>query len=225
MYCVYKHTNLVNGRVYIGITRQKPSRRWHGGWGYRDQPLFWNAIQKYGWDGFSHEILRKGLTETEAYEMEKCYIELYKATDREFGYNISGGGVDETRFTLEYRENLKKARRTRPPHSDETKMKISLARRGLKHAPRTEEHCKHLSESLTGRVFSDEHRKRISDSKKGVYAGCNNPKARPVLCVETGKVYSCLLEAALDAGTNNHNISAACRGRLKTSGGYHWEYV
>lgn len=54
---VYKHTNLINQKVYIGITSRKPSSRWGlQGKGYKDQPKFFNAIEKYGWENFKHEI-------------------------------------------------------------------------------------------------------------------------------------------------------------------------
>lgn len=40
-------------------------------------------------------------------------------------------------------------------------------RRGVKGKPCTEEHKKYMREKMRTRVFTDEHRKRISDSKKG----------------------------------------------------------
>ena len=49
-YCVYKHENIINHKVYIGITCQKPEYRWgHDGCNYKECPIFWRAIQKYGW--------------------------------------------------------------------------------------------------------------------------------------------------------------------------------
>ena len=53
----------------------------------------------------------------------------------------------------------------------------------------------------------------------------NNGVSKKVLCVETGKVYESTMEAERKTGTNNANISACCRGKLKTTGGYHWRYV
>jgi hypothetical protein len=44
-FCIYKHTNLINNKVYIGQTSQSPERRWRqGGTGYKDSPRFWQAI-------------------------------------------------------------------------------------------------------------------------------------------------------------------------------------
>lgn len=66
-YKVYKHTNQINGKSYVGITCQKPEYRWGtDGQGYKECPFFWNAIQKYGWNNFSHEIIFEGLTHEEA---------------------------------------------------------------------------------------------------------------------------------------------------------------
>ena len=65
MYTVYKHT-CPNGKVYIGITKQKPERRWGiNGRGYKENEYFYRAIQKYGWQNIKHEIIAEGLTEEE----------------------------------------------------------------------------------------------------------------------------------------------------------------
>ena len=56
-YKVYKHTNIINNKVYIGLTKQEPKRRWQNGYGYIDNSYFYNSITKYGWDGFKHEVL------------------------------------------------------------------------------------------------------------------------------------------------------------------------
>lgn len=86
-FLVYKHTNLLNGKVYIGITKCSPNRRWCNGSGYKRNAHFWSAIQKTGWDNFSHEILAEGLSEEEALSMEESLIKKYNSTNREKGYN------------------------------------------------------------------------------------------------------------------------------------------
>lgn len=66
-YLVYIHKNKANGKVYIGLTCQKPEHRWGShGQGYVECPHFWSAIQKYGWSYFCHAILAEGLTHDEA---------------------------------------------------------------------------------------------------------------------------------------------------------------
>ena len=90
-YSVYIHTNKVNGKRYIGTTKRKPEKRWRNGDGYKDQPHFYSAIQKYGWDNFDHFILEVDSEEL-MYKLEQQYIAYYKTTDRRYGYNKSLGG-------------------------------------------------------------------------------------------------------------------------------------
>ena len=92
MYIVYKHTNKINGKVYIGITCQTPEQRWRSGLGYKDQSKFYGAILKYGWDGFFHEILFNDLSQKDAYEVEEKLIKEYDSINN--GYNIQTGGED-----------------------------------------------------------------------------------------------------------------------------------
>jgi phage FluMu protein Com len=92
-YCVYKHTNKFNGKVYIGITSQLPEKRWKNGYGYEGNEYFYRAIQKYGWDkGFEHEIIVSGLTKEQACKIEIELIKAYDSTNSDKGYNFSSGG-------------------------------------------------------------------------------------------------------------------------------------
>lgn len=92
-YLVYKHT-APNGKVYIGITGFDPQYRWlNNGRGYKHQTTFFNAIIKYGWINFQHEILFENLTEEEALDKEEELIQQYKSYDRRYGYNVSLRGA------------------------------------------------------------------------------------------------------------------------------------
>lgn len=92
MYCVYCHTNKINGKRYIGQTKLNPIVRWgENGEGYHSQ-YFGRAISKYGWNNFEHIILKDNLTQTEANYFEKLFIEQFKTTNPQYGYNISAGG-------------------------------------------------------------------------------------------------------------------------------------
>ena len=118
-YCVYIHTLYVDGqepRVYVGITSQKPEARWErDGKGYCRrkkgkycQPLMANAIHKYGWDAFKHQIWAEGLTKEEAEKVEKLLIAFWDTRNPKHGLNIAEGG-------------------SAPKPSKETKEKISKA--------------------------------------------------------------------------------------------------
>ena len=55
MYILYQHTNILNSKVYIGITKySNPNKRWLNGKGYRKDSLFYKAIIKYGWNNFTY---------------------------------------------------------------------------------------------------------------------------------------------------------------------------
>ena len=90
---IYKHTNLINHKIYIGQTTQQPEKRWGNGLSqYRHNKHFFAAIKKYGWDNFSHQILKEGLSQEELNYWEKYFISYYDSTNKEKGYNILLGG-------------------------------------------------------------------------------------------------------------------------------------
>lgn len=92
-YSVYMHQNLVNGKVYIGMTSQPVDRRWgNNGSGYKKQFAIWDDICKYGWDGFSHSVCETGLTQTQARAMERRLVKKYNSNRPDFGYNRTAGG-------------------------------------------------------------------------------------------------------------------------------------
>lgn len=90
-YIVYKHTS-PSGKVYIGITKQNPNRRWKSGHGYKQNKYFYNAILKYGWKNIKHEILYSNLTLEEACIKEKELISFYSKSN--ICYNIAEGGTN-----------------------------------------------------------------------------------------------------------------------------------
>ena len=92
-FIVYMHINKMNNKKYVGITHLKPEIRWgKDGNGYKQCPSFWNAIQKYGWNNFEHNILFAGLSKEEACDMEIKLIHDLDLTNHDNGYNLSTGG-------------------------------------------------------------------------------------------------------------------------------------
>lgn len=111
-YCIYKHTNKINGKIYIGQTCQKPEHRWgKQGQNYTErQPLFYSAIQKYGWDNFEHTIIIDNLTQEEANQQETYWINYYQSNILDYGYNLTSGG-DKTEVSIQTREKLSQKRK------------------------------------------------------------------------------------------------------------------
>lgn len=94
-YCVYIHTNKINGKQYVGQTMYGdcPNERWKNGNGYAGCTYFYNAINKYGWDNFEHEVVANNLTADEADTFERLLISLLDLRDANKGYNLESGGV------------------------------------------------------------------------------------------------------------------------------------
>lgn len=53
----------------------------------------------------------------------------------------------------------------------------------------------------------------------------NNKQSKPVMCVETGKIYPSTMEVERQFGFDQGHICDCCNGKQKTSYGYHWKYV
>lgn len=174
-YVVYKHV-APNGKVYIGITRQDVKRRWgKNGERYKCQEKFYNAIQKYGWENIKHIILYKNLNFEDACKKEMELIAKYKSNTKTYGYNVDNGGRCQETFSEETKKKISEARKGKK-HTLETRKKISMALKGKK---RTEEHRQHLSQSLKGiqtrlgAKLSEETKRKISEAHKEYYKRVN----------------------------------------------------
>lgn len=88
---VYIHTS-PSGKYYVGITSKQPNQRWQNGKGYSKNKHFYNAIKKYGWNNFEHEIIAEHLTKKEACNFEKTLIKEIRSSCKESCYNITSGG-------------------------------------------------------------------------------------------------------------------------------------
>lgn len=223
-YTVYMHKNKINGKVYIGITKRNPQYRWNDGKGYNNQ-YFKKAIQKYGFDNFEHLILYKNLTQKEAEQKEIELISYYKSSERNFGYNISKGGMVNNGV----------------PCKEETKQKISKANRGIKNGMygkhHTEEEKKKISEASKKLWKNQEHRKRMlkllnnnrhdfekghipwNKGKKGIMVAWNKKK---VICLETNEIFNSIAEA--EKIKNVSNVSFCCNGKRKSTKGLHFKF-
>lgn len=153
-YTVYMHRNKHNGKIYVGITTESPVRRWQNGWGYSSQPLFYNAIIKYGWDSFDHIILAENLSKNDACEMEISLIAQYKSYDRNYGYNRDLGGYAPGRVSEETKTVLRE-KNLGKKMSEESKKKMSAAKKGK---PLSEALKKQIGERSKGRPTSEKQK-------------------------------------------------------------------
>lgn len=218
-YCVYMHT-APNGKVYIGVTSKKPEKRFNGGLGYQKQPLFYNAIRKYGWENFEHVILAEGLSAEEASQKEIGLILCYNSNDRKYGYNRSIGG-EYGATGVKYTEEQRVARSKRLAGrtlSEETKAKIGNANRKY---VMSEQHKAAISAFHKGKPWSEEEREKITAAGKKYW--------RKVVCLDSEgnfiREFESITIAAKAVGVDQSAISNVLSGRNKTSKGFIWRYA
>lgn len=110
-YIIYRITNMVNNKIYIGQTIKTFNKRYggtkdqlgaervlyfyeHGG--VKNIHLL-NSLGKYGTENFKVDILKEGLTREELNYWEELYIALFNSTDYRYGYNYKKGGNNHER--------------------------------------------------------------------------------------------------------------------------------
>jgi group I intron endonuclease len=218
IYSVYKHTNLTNNKCYIGITRRDPKVRWgHNGYNYTNSvnKHFANAIEKYGWDGFAHEVLFSGLSKEDAENKEIELIAQYKSNQAEFGYNIENGGNCRGK-TAEITKQRISQSNTGKKRTEEAKQKMRdvALRTAKERSERLRQHRLGCPSWNAGMVLSEEYKDKM---KSTTY--------HAVRCVETGVVYKSISFAARELGLQAPNISKVCNGLRNHTGGYRFEYV
>ena len=166
---VYKVTNTVNGKVYVGKhTTKDPYDEYFG-----SGKLINEAIKKYGIENFTKEILYCFIDEKEAYLKEEEIV-TQEFIDREDTYNITLGGCGWHSgkehpmygMTGEHCHNFGKH------HTQEAKDKLSKAHTGK---TLTEEHKRRIAKALSGKNLTEDHKKKLSKARKGKYCGENNP--------------------------------------------------
>lgn len=80
----------LNGKVYVGQTCNLSERWRNNGKNYFNSIKFYNAIKKYGWDNFTHEVVYSNLNKQAADKLEKELIHKYNSIEE--GYNLKEGG-------------------------------------------------------------------------------------------------------------------------------------
>ena len=142
MGCIYKVTNRINGKVYIGQTIRAAETRWNQHkrdslYEYKDSYNchFHRAIRKYGADAFTLDVVEVYVDEL-LNDREIFWISQYDSFNSAHGYNNTSGGNAPTSV------------------SDETRKKIALAESGE-------------NNHYYGKHLSEEHRKKIGDAQRG----------------------------------------------------------
>ncbi|MBQ7819894.1 MAG: GIY-YIG nuclease family protein [Bacteroidales bacterium] len=202
---VYKITNKVTGKIYIGITNQGSGARYRHHW-YEarigESAPIHKSMAKYGEENFILEIIDFADTYEELKEKEKFWIKELNSMDRKIGYNLTEGG-DGTFGRM---------------HSEETKEKIRQKAIGRKISEETK---KRMSEARKGRCSDVQriHLKNIAIQTKAI----------PVLQFsKNGEFiarYESVSEASRQTGINSDTIERQLKKPLKNPNDWRVKFI
>lgn len=178
---IYKITNKINGKVYIGqsiniYTRWQEHLRLAKA-SNKKSSIISKAINKYGIENFNFEILLSYNSKEISKEIlnlnEDLYILKYKSTNKKYGYNIKRVDMHD-KYNTFYGKH----------HKASTKKTLSEINKGLK-----------------------------------------SKKRRAVECIETGKKFISISDAARYYNVHVINIINCIKGVYLKTGGYTWKYI
>ena len=143
---IYKTTNTVNNKIYVGQHKASTFNDQYKGSGI----YLKRAIKKYGVGNFNVEFLDFANSREELNKKEIYWIDKFNSRNQDIGYNVSPGGESW------------------PIMTDEIKQKLSIAHKGM---VISEETRKKISKANTGHKHSEETRRKISQSNLGKVKG------------------------------------------------------
>ena len=166
IYTIYKATNIINQKVYIGFDSNWPNRKCvHKSASKKQDNKFYRVIRKYGFDNFLWEIIYQSENRDQTLkEYEPLFIKEYDSFKNGYNSTLGGEGTFGLIFSEEARARISKGNQIPKPQTkehvynriqsmlrnnkprfmtEETKIKISEANKG-KPKPFSEEHIKNL---------------------------------------------------------------------------------
>lgn len=148
---IYKITNLINNKIYIGQTIHDNPKYLGGG------RLIKMAIKKYGKEFFLKEIMETCAKKEDLNEKEIYWIKKFNSRDPRIGYNMAEGGSS---FYVTEESKKKVSESLKGKYVGENSFRYGIRL--------TEEHKKIISEFNFGKKLSDETRKKMSESRMGI---------------------------------------------------------
>lgn len=224
---IYKITNLINGKVYIGQAIDVMTR-WKGHI-YASKTAtkgIDSAIRKYGAENFTVVTICSYESKQDLDDAEKHFIAVYRQFyGRKGCYNIADGGQGVGDHKGENNPMYRKH------HTEATKKKQSEAKKGDKNPNKN-------GYSRKGKKHTEETKAKQSAAMKGKLVGEKNylygrtgdkhPRSRKVNQYDLQgnfiRTWSCIKEVEEELGIKSSNISACCRGKLSKAGGFIWKY-
>jgi group I intron endonuclease len=252
---IYKITNTVNNKAYIGVTvRSDVEHRWvqhrstiRNGNGC---PLLMKAFKKYGEDAFKFDILIICFDE-DVFRFENDYIIKYNTMSPN-GYNVAVGGLIGMSFlgrkhTEETKKILREKTKARSekPEARERASRVAIEFNKTHDIGellrKSEKWKKALAEGrVGGHAQTEEGKKKISDGLKKYYKNNTVDMTKQINAIKKanskkviqysidGKMiisFDSMTIAESKTGVTRRNIQNNISGRSKTAGGFIWKYA
>lgn len=178
-------------------------------------------------------FVKTNLTELEAFNLEIELIKFYRENTNYRLTNIANGGQGSSGYTVtdEMKEHLRCTSKKIWDNPDFKKKMMNL-RSDINGPYKSEEFRKKISLLVSGsknpnykNYWSLEQKNKLREQRKNDirYKLDNNPNATPVMCLETGEIFSCIKFAQEKYNIKtNGSISVALKHPQKTAGGMHW---
>jgi len=183
---VYKATNKINGKSYIGQTTQKlrVRRNCHKTQAFSNKikdTYFYRAIKKYGFNNFKWEIIEHCDSKEEMDEMEFHYIKQYNSFG-DGGYNLTFGGeggmvgIKRAPFSKEARKKMSEAKQGKWSGEDNPKYNKGYLMVGENNPMYGKKHTKETINKLRkassgknnywyGKKFSEEYKFKLAEGR------------------------------------------------------------
>lgn len=196
---IYKITNKINNKVYIGQTKNLKSRIQRHLYDFKNNKhpniYLYNSMRKHGIENFDVEIIFQGnFNQNELNDLEIDLIRLYNSNDKRFGYNMTEGG-----------DGISGLKR-----SEITKQKISKSKKGKK---RTEEHNKNLKEAFEKIIFKSQKGKFVSLQTRQKQSNAQKGKKRSPQSIEKAKQTRLKNDGYKLSEEHKRKLSEAAKGK------------
>ena len=227
---IYKITNIVNNKVYIGKTENNSvSKRWTSHKhklkkGIHSNKHLQAAYNKYGKENFIYNIVTKS-NKLDINETEIFYIKHYKSNDNLFGYNksLGGEGVSGIPMPPQTRAAIRKANLGKSL-SEYQKAALLKANVGKIVSQKTIEKFIKIGKE---RAKTEEFKTLVKTNGiesykkvKEIFKDCNEQRKKKVFCITNNILYNSLTDASISLGVDKSNISRVANGKQIQIKGY-----
>lgn len=172
---IYRTTNLINNKIYIG---QKKSDLFLGESYLGSGVKLSSAIQHYGKENFSVDLIDVADSKDELDSKEKEYIKLYNSQDDSIGYNLADGG-EGGYVGYTWNKGLTKETDSRLCQSEDTKRKRSESlKRAYKEGRHNINFTSEVRRKMSEKAKQREH-KPTTLGRKSMTNGVDNKMVTP----------------------------------------------